>query len=77
MSDDVPAFPIIDNPGDGTLYCRSGWMSLRDYFAAHVAAGMAAYSGTAGISYGPEEIAGRSYQVADAMLQARGKADGR
>jgi hypothetical protein len=27
--------------------------------------------GTAGISYGPGEIAGRSYQVADALLAAR------
>jgi len=50
-------------------------MSLRDYFAAHVAQGMAAFSGTAGISYGPHEIAGRSYQIADAMLEHRGKSN--
>ena len=29
-----PAFPVLDNPGDGALYCRSGGMTLRDYFAA-------------------------------------------
>ena len=46
-------------------------MSLRDYFAGQIATGMAAYSGTAGVSYGPYEIAGRSYEVADAMLKAR------
>ena len=46
-------------------------MMLRDYFAAHVAAGMAAFSGTSGISYGPHDIAGRAYQVADAMLLHR------
>ncbi len=48
---------------------------MRDYFAAHVAQGMAAFSGTAGISYGPHEIAGRSYQIADAMLEHREKPD--
>ena len=47
-------------------------MTLRDWFAGQVAAGMAAYSGTAGVSYGPGEIAGRSYEVADALLKARG-----
>ena len=46
-------------------------MRLRDWFAGQIAAGMAAYSGTAGVSYGPSEIAGRSYQVADALLKAR------
>ena len=71
------AFPILDNAGDGILYCRSGGMSLRDYFAAHIAAGMSAYSGTSGISYGPDDIAGRSYQVADAMLAHRGQSDER
>lgn len=75
--DDSPAFPVLDNPGDGSLYCRSGGMLLRDYFAAHIAAGMAAFSGTAGVSYGPDDIAGRSYQIADAMLRCRSKPDGR
>ncbi len=46
-------------------------MTIRDFFAAHVASGMAAFSGTAGVSYGPGDIAGRSYEVADAMLKAR------
>jgi len=46
-------------------------MSLRDWFAGQIAAGMAAHSGTAGVSYGPHDIAGRAYQVADAMIKAR------
>lgn len=48
-----------------------GGMTLRDYFAAQIAAGMAAYSGTSGVSYGPHDIAGRAYEVADAMLHRR------
>jgi len=50
-------------------YAQPG-MSLRDWFAGQVAGGMAAFSGTAGVSYGPGDIAGRAYQIADAMLAA-------
>lgn len=71
------AFPCLDNPGSGELYCRDAGMTLRDFFAAHIAGGMAAFSGTAGVSYGPLEIAGRSYEVADAMLAARSNQDPR
>lgn len=46
-------------------------MSMRDWFAGMIASGMAAHSGTSGVSYGPHDIAGRSYQVADALLAAR------
>lgn len=63
----IPAFPqsgaIGREPDSG--------MSLRDWFAGQAACGMAAFSGTAGVSYGPGDIAGRSYEVADAMLAAR------
>lgn len=59
----------ISIPGYGDNGCEG--MSLRDYFAAQIAAGMAAYSGTSGVSYGPDDIAGRAYQVADAMLHHR------
>lgn len=71
-----PAFPVIP-PVDETWRTAAGYpypdsgMALRDWFAGQIAAGMAAFSGTAGISYGPGEIAGRAYQVADAMLKAR------
>lgn len=66
MSDQTPAFPQSLSAGG-----PFGGMTLRDYFAASVAAGMAAFSGTSGISYGPHDIAGRAYQVADAMLLHR------
>ncbi|MFG1284434.1 hypothetical protein [Xanthobacter autotrophicus] len=46
-------------------------MRIRDWFAGQIAAGMAAHSGTAGVSFGPHDIAGRAYQVADALLKAR------
>ena len=66
-NDGGSAFPI---PDEGQGYGSTG-MSLRDWFAGQIAAGMAAHSGTAGGSYGPGEIAGRSYEVADALLKAR------
>lgn len=71
IEDGGPAFPVPEGNrlSDGS-YCNEG-MSLRDHFAAHIASGMAAFSGTSGVSYGPDEIAGRSYQVADAMIKAR------
>ncbi len=73
--DGGPAFPhsiALSPSGDvyGSDYFAGG-MSLRDFFAGQVAAGMAAFSGTAGVSYGPHDIAGRAYEVADAMLTAR------
>jgi len=45
-------------------------MSLRDWFAGQIASGMAAFSGTSGVSYSPADIAGRAYEVADALLAA-------
>ena len=67
------AFPMVahDDPLYGGRIEGQRGMTLRDYFAAQIAAGMAAFSGTAGISYGPHNIAGRSYEIADAMLKAR------
>lgn len=66
--DGGPAFPIADIGLHG-----SHGMSLRDAFAMQIAAGMAAFSGTSGVSYGPHDIAGRAYEVADAMIAARQK----
>ena len=66
-NDGGSAFPI---PDEGQGWGSAG-MTLRDWFAGQIAAGMAAYSGTSGISYGPSQIAGRSYEVADALLSAR------
>lgn len=66
IEDGGPAFPVVSD-----IFGHIEGMMLRDYFAAQIASGMAAFSGTSGVSYGPDEIAGRSYQVADAMLKAR------
>lgn len=66
IEDGGPAFPIADIGLHG-----SHGMSLRDAFAGQIAAGMASFSGTSGVSYGPHDIAGRAYEVADAMLAAR------
>jgi len=66
--DGGPAFPNSVQPD--FQYAEAG-MTIRDFFAAHIASGMASFSGTAGVSYGPHDIAGRSYEIADAMLKAR------
>lgn len=65
-----PAFPRTGEGFGNPQYDAEG-MTLRDYFAAKIASGMAAFSGTAGVSYGPGDIAGRSYEIADAMIKAR------
>lgn len=69
-----PAFPAEWSLPSGSMSCPG--MTLRDWFAGQIAGGMAAFSGTAGVSYGPREIAGRSYEVADAMLAEREKGGG-
>jgi hypothetical protein len=70
IKDGGPAFPIPNDDRPGAYEAHPG-MDLRDWFAGQIANGMAAYSGTSGVSYGPGEIAGRSYEIADAMLRAR------
>jgi hypothetical protein len=74
FNDGGPAFPLAytetNEHGVQFPFTHPG-MSMRDWFAGQVAAGIAAFSGTAGVSYGPGEIAGRAYQVADAMIAAR------
>lgn len=75
MSDNIddggPAFPRTVQRWNDSLDHSVQGMSLRDWFAGHIAGGMAAFSGTIGVNYGPGEIAKRSYEVADAMLAAR------
>lgn len=71
-----PAFPEAVAVGpSGDVFPGMGGMSLRDWFAGQIAGGMAAFSGTAGLSYGPGEIAGRAYQIADAMVSARSRVE--
>ena len=64
------AFPVSTIDG----YTEYG-MTLRDWFAGQIAAGMVAYSGLYGANNGPADIAERSYQIADAMLSARAIGD--
>lgn len=68
INDGGAAFPNSVQPD--FQYAEVG-MTLRDFFAGQIACGMAAFSGTSGVSYGPGDIAGRAYQVADAMIAAR------
>lgn len=61
-----PAFPLED---------KAGWyygMSLRDYFAAHAMNGYLTED-----VFDDEDIAEKSYTIADAMLAERAKAEGR
>ena len=63
--DGGPAFPFTDDDN----YCRQG-MSLRDYFAAKAMQGLMADSNVCGT---PDEIACAAYEIADAMIKARGE----
>ena len=64
-----PAFPT----GTGITPYKSG-MTLRDYFAAKAIQGFLAYAAHKGIYAPPDdELASASYQLADAMLKARGE----
>jgi len=72
-NDGGPAFPISQEESRGKVAGIYGGMTLRDYFAAKIANGLASHSGTMGDPYGPDDIASRSYQVADAMLAEREK----
>lgn len=49
-------------------------MTLRDWFAGQVAQGYMAHTGSYGLSNGPDSVAERSYQIADALLAERAKA---
>jgi len=57
------------------IYCESSGMTLRDYFAAKVAAGLLAHPDCGEVGPGHETrtncVATEAYAVADAMLKAR------
>jgi hypothetical protein len=65
-----PAFPNTGNPTWGMEPDHG--MSLRDYFAGQVAGHLAAKM--LGRDAGLREIAGASYEIADALLAERQKA---
>ncbi len=75
MSNDTntggPAFPALARYGRSAQLesaLQQDGMTLHDYFAAKARQGLLADSGVSGT---PEEFATRSYNMADAMIQAR------
>lgn len=69
MSDGGPAFPGLDMNSSGDLGLRFTGMSLRDWFAGQALKGMLT---DPNVMIGPS-TAILSYQMADAMLEARNK----
>lgn len=67
------AFPMEMHNGDGSKFTAFG-MSMRDYFAAHVLAGICARAGFA-INGQHEGLADTAYKMADAMLRARSQTE--
>ncbi len=71
MSKDTsgPAFPvlIVDRPKELTHF---NGMTLRDYFAAKA---MQSFTTTDRMLWSNERMAAEAYDVADAMLKARGQ----
>lgn len=69
-----PAFPCenIRTPNGGVIV--SDGMTLRDYFAAKAMQGMAASAEHCSDGWAHSDIAVQAYELADAMLRARGEA---
>lgn len=66
-------FPVKMDMGDGSKIEGMG-MSLRDYFAAKAMQGILVNTERNEFSFGKvDEIASKSYELADAMLRAREK----
>ncbi|MBW6400024.1 hypothetical protein KPL78_19340 [Roseomonas sp. HJA6] len=81
-NDGGPAFPVPNIDDDGRSWQPKGGMSLRDWIAGQALNGMLAHA----TRYRPrvgasrnwhEAIAEEAYEIADAMLAARGGSDGR
>ena len=71
-NDGGPAFPQADRVGD--IATQHGGMTLRDYFAANAMQGaIASSSAKLDFDFGPDIGAAWAYQVADAMIAARGE----
>ena len=66
-----PAFPL-HNHGTQTLGMHLSGMTLRDYFAAKAMQGYVSDSDWRS-DMGPSDTAFAAYQLADAMLKARGE----
>jgi hypothetical protein len=70
MSDNPPAFPvlIVDRPEELTHF---NGMTLRDYFAAKALQGAISGCAARGEVSMYSDLAGLSYDMADAMMKAR------
>jgi len=67
-----PAFPVCGQYGN-----KGEGMSLRDWFAGQVLAGLVTYDPRmADVGYEPSTVAGLAYKYADAMIAARGCENG-
>lgn len=75
MSDTInnggPAFPTENEAQTGTSTWRYEGMTLRDYFAAK-AMQAAISSPNCSVAFDGMQVASAAYQMADAMLRARG-----
>lgn len=69
MNKDIPAFP---SPDFGHGVRTIGGMTLRDYFAGQALAGLCSTLNF-GSAPSDERLAQWSYDLADAMLEARGE----
>jgi hypothetical protein len=70
--DGGPAFPFAATDPSNVAMQASG-MSLRDWFAGKALAGLASNCDEAGLSsWCAAPLADRAYEIADAMIAARG-----
>jgi len=76
INDGGPAFPQTHDSWSGALPpappVPSG-MSLRDFFAAAALAGVIQARSQAGLDIGQESVAEECYELADALIEQRGK----
>jgi len=67
---DTPAFPVFPETSGGHAAAFQG-MTLRDYFAAKAMQGAMSGCATRGEVVIYSNLAGLSYEMADAMMKAR------
>ena len=76
-NDGGPAFPVYDHHADGQQFLAETGMTLRDYFAAK-AMHQFLYGAVLPVGFDASDqlaiLAARAYEMADAMLKARGQA---
>lgn len=67
---DIPAFPVFPETGSGHASAFQG-MTLRDYFAASFVKSGTVFPTSFPVNT-PERVAKQAYELADAMMKARG-----